>query len=131
MLSLFCLRKFTSTTFIGQRSMPHVVPHLCYTARSVKVTRQSTSFSIDCGPPVQVLLPYRHPLSRIGSGIINFRQSRSPAAISNVSAGLYCRTKLSHTGPKATEAANLQSRPAIFAESRSSSTSTFGTSPAS
>ena len=108
MLSLFCLRKYTFTIFIGQRSLPHVVPHLCSTAQSFKVTRQSTSFSIYCGPPVKVLLPYRHPLSRIGSWIINFRQSRSPAALGNVSAGLYCRTKLYYTGPKATEAANLQ-----------------------
>ncbi len=105
MLSHFCIRKFTSTIFIGQRFRHHAVPHLCSTAQSVKGTRQSMSFSIGCGPPVKVLLPYRHPLSRMGSEMINFRQSRSPAALSNVSAGLYCRTKLYHI---ATEATNLQ-----------------------
>ena len=110
MLSHFLLRlrKFPSAIIIGRGFRPHVVPRLCSTVQSVRSARQSTSYSIDYGPPINVLLLCHHHLSCVELGATTLHQDRSSAAPSNVLAGLYSKTKPYHTDPKATEAANLR-----------------------
>lgn len=104
---LFCPRKFPFIVIIGRRFGPYVIPRLFPTAQSIKGGRQSTSSSIDRGPPFHVPLLCHHRLSCIGSGTIDFCREKSPAAPSNFLAGLSFQTKPYHTDLKAIGAPKL------------------------
>lgn len=105
---LFCLRKVPSTFTIGRAFGAHVAPRLPFTAYNVKGATLATSSSITCGAPIKLLLLSHHQPSYVGSRTINWPQSRSPAASSNILAGPNSKAKLYHTDFKATEAAEFR-----------------------
>ena len=97
----FYFRKFPSTIIAGWGSGPLIMP---FTFQSVKNARQPISSSINCGPRMQVPLLCHHRLSRVGSGTINFRQTRSLAAPNNYLTSLDFKMRQFHTDPHAAKA---------------------------
>lgn len=105
---LFCLRQFPCNILTRRGFGPHVLLCLFSTSQGIKGARQSTSSSIDCGPQIEGLLLCHHHLSCVGSGTINFRQTRSPAALCNLLASPCSKRRPYHTDPKATKAINIR-----------------------
>ena len=105
---LFARLKFPFPAIIGRGSGPHVGPSLSSKAQNIQNFMQSTSSSKESGSPVRLSLLCHHRCSCVGVGIINFRQTRSPVAPSNLHARMYSNMKLYHTNRKATIAIMLR-----------------------
>ena len=102
------LRRFPFPMIISRGSGPHIISSLPSASRSVQLFRQFASFSKDCRPPLKLPLPCYHGLSNVGSGIINYCQTRSSAGPSSIVVDMYSKKKLYHTRQKATKARMLR-----------------------
>ena len=104
---LFARLKLPYSTISSRGLGPRVIPSLSSRVQSIQNLIQSTSSGKESGSPIRLSLSYHRRFSCVGVGIIDFRQTRSPVAPSNLHARLYSNSRLCHTKRKATKAKML------------------------
>ena len=105
---LFAHLKFPYSAVSGWGLGSRVIPSLSPRAQSIQNSIQSTSSRKESGSPIRLSLPYHRRFSCVRVGIIDFRQTRSLVAPSNLHARLYSNGRLGHTERKATKAEMLR-----------------------